>query len=232
VLPRPCLLGQVTERQRHVEQVLDPAQQREGGLRARCLRDVVGDRRPERHGRHPALRAHVLQDPHDPGGSLVPGQLDAERAGDGGVGRDTGDRHRSGVRRVSKKCAEGDDHLDLQHRREVEDLLAERAPAHARLDAAHEDDVPGLVRDPGEQEPGGRPVDGADAVAVDLDVRPVDLEVVVVLGVEAGQELGAPLRLEVLDRRGGRVGGVVPARERGDDHRVDQLRGGGLVDHL
>ena len=54
-------------------------------------------------------------------------------------------------------------------------------------------------------------------------VGPVDLEVVVVLGVERGQRLGVPDQLEMLERARRGVPGVVPALERDDHHRVVQL---------
>ena len=55
-LPGARLLGQVAERHRDVEQVLDAREQRERGLGARRLRDVVRHRRPQRHRRDARLR--------------------------------------------------------------------------------------------------------------------------------------------------------------------------------
>ena len=56
-LPGPGLLGQVAERDADLEQVLELAEQRQRGLGARRLGDVVRDRGPERHRRHVGLRA-------------------------------------------------------------------------------------------------------------------------------------------------------------------------------
>ena len=63
------------------------------------------------------------------------------------------------------------------------------------------------------------------------DRRPVDLVVVVVLGVQLGERGGAPDRLEVLDGRRGGVSGVVPALERRDQQGVDQLGIAVELDH-
>ena len=46
-LPGARLLGEVAERHRDVEQVLDPPNERQGCLRAGRLGDIVGDRRPQ-----------------------------------------------------------------------------------------------------------------------------------------------------------------------------------------
>jgi hypothetical protein len=45
--PRPGLLGQVAQRQRHVQDVLDPPEQGQGGFGAGRLGHIVGHGRPE-----------------------------------------------------------------------------------------------------------------------------------------------------------------------------------------
>jgi hypothetical protein len=58
---------EVTERDRHVEQVLDPPDQGQRGLRARRLGDVVRNRCPERGGRDAESRTGVLEHADDAG---------------------------------------------------------------------------------------------------------------------------------------------------------------------
>jgi hypothetical protein len=47
------------------------------------------------------------------------------------------------VRRVGEQRAEQDDHLDAEALQALHQLLAERPPAHVRLDAVHQDHVAG-----------------------------------------------------------------------------------------
>ena len=54
-------------------------------------------------------------------------------------------------------------------------------------------------------------------------IGPVDLEVVELLGVDRADDPGAPHLDQVVDDRRRGVGGVVPALEGGDDHRVHQV---------
>ena len=74
-----------------------------------------------------------------------------------------------------------------------------------------------------QQDPGRRPGDPARAVVVEHDVGPVDLEVVVVLGVERARSARRPRPSQVLDRGRRRLAGVVPALEGRDHDRVAQL---------
>ena len=70
---------------------------------------------------------------------------------------------------------------------------------------------------------GAGPGDPAVAALVGADHRPVDLEVVELLGVDGADDARASqtaIRWSTTD--GGGVGGVVPALERGDDDGVDQ----------
>src|SRR5690606_28814800 len=61
-LPGPGVLGEVAERDAALEQVLELADQRERGLGARRLGDVVGDRGPVGDGRDVEAQAGVLED--------------------------------------------------------------------------------------------------------------------------------------------------------------------------
>lgn len=178
------------------------------------------------------MGAGLLEDSDDPGRALVAGLLQIETAGQVRVGGDPADRHRPGVRGVAEQCAEDDDHLHAQLMGVAEDLVAERPPAHARLDTAHQHQVPGLLPGvrPDHREPGRRPSDLAHA-ALQGNGGPVHLEVVVVLGVERGEDLALPLPVQVPDRGRGGVSGVVPAFEGTDHDRVDQLGNPLKLDH-
>ena len=148
-----------------------------------------------------------------------------------GVAGRGGQRDRAGVRDVGEQRAEHDHHADVELVGDVDELGDERPPADVRLDAPHQHDVAAPEHLPGHRDLRGRPGQVALAVGADAHERAVDLEVVVVLRVERGERLGAPDLLEVGDRAGRGVAGVVPALERGDHHRVDQVRNPGELDH-
>ena len=76
--------------------------------------------------------------------------------------------------------------------------------------------------DRGHEDPGGAPVDPAAAVLED-DPGAVDLEVVVLLGVERRDGVGVPDVDEVVDGRRGCLARVVPALEGGDHDGVVEL---------
>jgi hypothetical protein len=63
------------------------------------------------------------------------------------------------VRRVGQQRAEADDGVHVELAAELDELLAEAAPAHVRLDAADQDDVAVAARRPGHRDAGGRPLD-------------------------------------------------------------------------
>ena len=136
--------------------------------------------------------------------------------------RGRGDRDRPGVGDISHESAEGDDHRHVGGLRELHELDREGAPPERRLDTLHENDVAperGVGRD---EHPRRAPADPSFA-PLEEDSRTVDLEVVVVLGVEGGDDLGVPDLGKVLDDRTGGLAGVVPPLERRDHHRVLQL---------
>lgn len=230
-LPGAGVLGEFTERDAQVDEVLKAVEQGEGGLRVGWLRDVVRDRRPEADRRNSRVRTGLLEDAHDARRALVAGLLQVHRAGEIRIRGHAAHRYRPGVRGVAEQRAEDDHHLDAQLMGEPEDLVAERAPAHRRFDTAHQDQIARLVAaDADHGEPGGGPCDLADP-AVQPHRRPVDLEVVVVLRVERGEDFALPYPVQVRDRGGGGVARVVPALERGDHDRVDQLGNALQLDH-
>src|SRR4051794_34290602 len=96
-LPGAAVLGQVAEGDGGLEQVLDLAEQGQGGLRARRLGQVVGYGGPERHGGYVEPGAGVLEDPHDPGRALVGGRLQLEPVLEIELGGRPADLDRTGV---------------------------------------------------------------------------------------------------------------------------------------
>ena len=121
--------------------------------------------------------------------------------------------------------------FDAEGFQALHELVAERPPAHVRLDAVHQDHVPGqpgqrrgpvgrvLGLCPGQRDPGRRPDQAFGLAALDLDHRPVDLEVVEVLGVDGGDRGRLPGDAQVVDHPAGRLTGVVPALEPSDRNR-------------
>ena len=230
-LPGAGVLGQVAEGDAHLEEVLDPAEQGEGGLGAGRLRDVVRHGGPVGHGGDVEPGAGVLEDADDAGRTFVRRHLELEPVDELGLGGGAGDRDRAGVRGVGQQRPEGDHDLAAQVVGRGEQLGAELPPAHVGLDAADQDDVAVQVGRAGDRDLGARPGDGAVAALVGTHQRAVDLEVVELLGVDGADDPGAPDLDEVVDDRRGRVRGVVPALERRDDDRVDQVRDVLDLDH-
>lgn len=177
------------------------------------------------------MGAGLLEDADDARRALVPGLLQVHGARQVRIGGDPADRYGAGVRGVAEQCAQDHHHLHAQLMGEAQELVAERAPAHRRLDTADQDEIAGFVpADADHGEPGGRPGDLAYP-AVQPHRRPVDLEVVVVLGVERREHLALPLPVQVRDRCGSGVTCVVPSLERGHHDRVDQLGNPLELDH-
>ena len=122
---------------RQVEQVLDLAQQCERGLGARRLRDVVRDGGPERHGRKPDLRAGRpaarRRCRSGPRSATARGSSRSASVGVAttvpltGIGRVCGVSASSAPRVTTSSTP--------RSVASAEQLVAERAPAHARLDA-------------------------------------------------------------------------------------------------
>ena len=172
----------------------------------------------------PASAQRVLQHPDDPRGALVVVGLRAHPAQQLRVRAADLDRNRAGVRRVGQQRPDQDEQLDPELGQPADELVGEPAPAHVRLDAVHEHDVAGQAGGgtPGEGEPRRRPDQALGLPRHHVDHRPVDLEVVEVIGVDRGDGSGLPRDAEVVDHSAGRFGRVVPPFECGDRHRVDE----------
>ncbi len=229
-LPRACVVGEVAVLDPPVEQLLEPGDDRQGGLGGRRVRGVVGHGRPDRHRLDADLCCGVRDDPDDPCRPLVAADLEVVPVPGVLVVARRGDRDRPGVRDVGDERAEGDDARHARLLRELHELDRERTPAERRLDPLDEEHVAteGSV---GREEHPGRPPADPPRPAVDDDPRPVDLEVVVVLRVEGGDRLGVPDVDEVLDDGRGRLAGVVPPLEGGDEDRVVEFRDVLELDH-
>ena len=197
------LLGQRAQRHRELEDLLDPLQQGDGRARRRRLRHVVRDGGPEadRRQARPARRR--------PGRRR--GCRSAPRSGRSPARR----RARTRRRRPSRSPGSGRVcgvsasraprattiwHVELAQQRRS---ARRRTPRQRMLGSmpADEDDVAVAARRAGHRDARRGPLDPPADAAHQRDRRPVDLEVVVVLGVERGQRLGVPDQLQVLDAR-------------------------------
>ena len=144
------------------------------------------------------------------------------------VGGRAADRHGPGVRRVGEQRAERDDHARRRARSAIR-----RA---ARAQNARQRMFGSMPRTSTTSPLGARRAGATESrvvgqsmrrvpPSVERDVRPVDLEVVVVLGVELGERRRRPrLSSRCSTAARGGLAGVVPALERGDQHRVDAAR--------
>ncbi len=127
------------------------------------------------------------------------------------------------MRGVGQQRPQGDHQLPAEVVGGGEQLGAELAPAHVRLDAAQQDHVPLGPRRPGDGELGGGPGDLAHARLVRPDHGTIHLEVVEVLRVDGGHHPGVPHLDQVVDDGRGRVRSIVPALERRDQDRGLQV---------
>ena len=123
-----------------------------------------------------------------------------------------------------------DDHLRSQRLGEVDDQLAERAPAHRGLGALQQHEVARRARDARLVDLDLGPLDAARAAVDELDLRARGLEVVEVLGVDPREARGAQRRAEELQRGRCGVAGIVPPGERADERRRPQAVGAMLPD--
>ena len=115
----------------HADERLELAHERERGLRVRRGGDVVRHARPQRRRRDAAPLARVVQDADDAGRALVARGCTPRRSVSASSDGRPGDRDRPRVRDVGQQRAERHDHLHAERLGEVDDELAERAPAHA-----------------------------------------------------------------------------------------------------
>jgi hypothetical protein len=149
-----------------------------------------------------------------------PGTLDQR-----GVGGVTGDRHGARVRHVAEQRAERDDDLHAERFSEIDDVSGESTPAQRRLYALHEHDVARSSRCGGLEHLDARPDDLALIGVVELEARPVGLEVVELLGINPREAARVERGCEERDGARGSVPGVVPALERADHRRGPEAIG-------
>jgi hypothetical protein len=88
----------------------------------------------------------------------------------------------------------------------------------------HKHDVAGQpgIGSPGKGQARGRPDEPLCLPRDHLDDRPVDLEVVKVIGVDLGDRGGLPCDAQVVDDTARGLRRVIPPLERGDRYRVDE----------
>ena len=136
------------------------------------------------------------------------------------------------MRNVGEQRPERDDELDLELVDELEHERRIRLPAQVRLDAEQDHRIAVEARDRRVEEGVRRPFDLARQPVLERDVRAHGLKVVEVLGVDLRERLGSPLLREVAAAERRSLAAVVPASERGNEHRAaergprgdDQLR--------
>ena len=161
-------------------------------LRAGRLGGVVRHRGPVGDGRDVEPHAGVLEDPDDAGGAFVRRRLQLEPVDELGLGRVAADGDRPGVGRVGQHRPQRDHEPSAELVAGGEDLGAELPPAHVGLDAADQDHVAVELRGRGDGDLRGGPGDPAVARSSAADHRPVDLEVVEVLGVDRADDARVP----------------------------------------
>ena len=106
---------------------------------------------------------------------------------------------------VGEQGPKGDDELGAERLSQVDDQLAERAPAERRLAAGQEDEVARGAGHPGLVELDRGP-DNLSGLAVDhFHPRARGLEVIELLRIDGGEAAGAEGGADVLDRAGGGV---------------------------
>jgi hypothetical protein len=94
------------------------------------------------------------------------------------------------VRDVRHQRAQRDDHLDAEALGGGHDRVGEGPPADVWLDTAQQDEIALRGRNRHRQERVRRPVDLAGLALDEADRRPVDLEVVELLGIDPRHDLG------------------------------------------
>ncbi len=221
-LPRAGQLGQLTKIEGGVEHPLQLGQQRKRCLRARRMRDVVRDCRPECEDLHSSSRQGLAQNADDAGRTLIRRWRQAKLFHQLAVGGRHRYRDRAGVRSVGKQRAQQVDPRDVGRAERRRDHGAELAPPQIGLQAFHQDQVTAVGQLSDLQFRGG-PADLALIVLGECHLRSVDLKVVEVVWVERVHRLGLVGLGEMLDGTGCRVPCVVPATEGHHNHRVDQI---------
>jgi hypothetical protein len=122
------------------------------------------------------------------------------------------------VRHVREERAERDHELDAELARQLDDLVAEGAPAQVRLDAEHEHRVALRAGDGRVVEDRVRPVDPARDALFECDMRPRRLEVVELFRIDVGEAPCLPRLGEEAGRQRSALSPVVPAPESPHEH--------------
>jgi hypothetical protein len=173
----------------------------------------VRDRGPQRRGGDPGVGRGGLEAADDAGRAFVARGAEPDALDERLVGGDAGDGDGAGVRDVGQQRAERGHHLDAERLGEVDDGLAERAPADRGLGAREQDQVARRPRDPGLVHLELRPVDVARQTFMQAHRRAGGLEVDELLGVDGREALGVE---RCAEKRQGGCGGlarIVPALE-------------------
>ena len=219
-LPGAGVLGQVAERDADLEQVLELADQRQRGLGARRLGDVVGDRRPVGDRGDVEPHARVLEDPDDAGGALVRRLLELEPVDQLGLGGGAV----TGIGRVCGVSASSAPRVTTSSPPSSSQAASSSAQncRQRMLGSMPRIRITSRSRSGGEATAicVRRPGDPAVAVLVGADDRPVDLEVVEVLGVDGADDPRRPT-----PRSGGRPPTTRRPRRRSSPRRRRSPRG-------
>src|SRR5215204_5186353 len=154
-----------------------------------------------------------MDDADDAGRPLVARAAHPQLLDELRIRRQPGDRHRPSMRDVRHEGAQRDDQLDAEPVCDADDGIGEGAPADVRLHAAQQDEIALRGGDPDRKQRVRRPVDLAGLALHQADRRPVDLEVVELLRVDSGQDLGIERGGDGLQGGRGGARSVVPAGE-------------------
>ena len=118
------------------------------------------------------------------------------------------------MRDLPDERAHQHDLLDVDLVQHLRDMARKRLPAEARLLAQDDDEIT-AARPLDRVEPRRGPDQVSSAAIIDLDRRPVLLEVEELLGIDHGERLvHIVLPEQVGQRPGGRLAGIVPPLER------------------
>src|SRR5205807_10084862 len=117
-------------------------------------------------------------------------------------------------RDVAEERSERHDELHAERLGELDDVLAERAPAHRRLDAAHEHEIARRARRERLENLDARPRDLTLAGLGEANARAARLVVEEILGVDARETARVERARQEGDSGRGGLAGVVPALER------------------
>ncbi len=206
----------------HADQPLELADQGQRRLRVGGGGDVMGDGGPQAGRRETRLLAGGVEHADDPGGSLVEDEASPSRATSAGSEARPGHGHRTGVGDVGEERSEGDHELGAERFDQLDDHLAESAPAERGLAAGEQDQIPRRPRHSGFVQLDLWPLDLPGTPLGQLDARPRGLEVVELLGIDRREPARPERGADESDRARGRVSGVVPAFERADHGRGAQ----------